>query len=195
MPDIRERRIMEDNQIIIMLYERSESALDIISHKYSRLYKYTLSQILGDASDVEECANDVLLAVWNSIPPHDPQNLPAYICKIARRIGIDKLRHQTRKKRDTGYTVSLSELDACLPDANSTIQTGEESAHIRSVLSEFVRQLDPQTRVLFIRRYVWLESTSSLAARFHLNENHIAVKLYRARKKLKKVLIKESIQI
>lgn len=179
---------MEDYQIIILLFERTESVLEIISQKYSRLYKQILGQILSDSCDIEECANDVLLAVWNSIPPNDPQNLPAYICQIARRIGINKFRYLSRKKRDNGYNLSLSELEECLPDAGSLIHAEDDSTAIRLALSAFVRQLDPETRVLFVRRYVYLESVASLASRFHLKENHIAVKLYRARKKLKKVL-------
>lgn len=186
---------MEDNQIISLLFQRTQAVLDEISRKYSRLYRRILGEILADESDIEECANDVLLAVWDSIPPNDPENLSAYICKLARRIGIDKLRYQTRQKRHTGYTVALSELQDCLPDTAAALHTDEESRHIRSVLSDFVRKLDPETRVLFIRRYIWLESTASLASRFALSENHIAVKLYRARKKLKKHMEKEGIQI
>ena len=178
---------MEDYQIKIMLFERSEAALDHLAKKYAGVYKRILWEILRDESDMEECANDVLLAVWNSIPPNDPQNLPAYLCRIARRIGIDKLRHRTRKKRDSGYTVSLSELNECLPDTGG-LPGENDDGQIRRVLSEFVRQLDPETRVLFIRRYVYLESVASLSKRFSLNENYIAVKLYRTRKKLRKVL-------
>jgi len=185
---------MEDYQIIIMLFERSEAALDHLAKKYAGVYKRILWEILRDESDMEECANDVLLAVWNSIPPNDPQNLPAYLCRIARRIGIDKLRHRTRKKRDSGYTVSLSELNECLPDPGG-LPREEDGRQIRHVLSEFIRQLDPETQVLFIRRYVYLESVASLSKRFSLNENYIAVKLYRARKKLKKHLIKEDISL
>lgn len=192
---IGERRSMEDYQIIALLFQRTQTALDEISRKYSRLYRRILGEILADESDIEECANDVLLAVWNSIPPNEPENLSAYICKLARRIGIDKLRYQTRQKRHTGYTVALSELQDCLPDTAAALHTDEENRHIRSVLSDFVRKLDPETRVLFIRRYIWLESTASLASRFALTENHIAVKLYRARKKLKKHMEKEGIQI
>lgn len=178
---------MEDDQIKIMLFERSEAALNTLAQKYAGLYKPVLWEILRNESDVEECANDVLLAVWNSIPPNDPQNLPAYLCRIARRIGIDKLRHRTRKKRDSGYTVSLSELNECLPDSGG-LPGENDDGQIRKVLSEFVRGLDPETRVLFLRRYVYLESVASLAKRFSLSENYIAVKLYRARKKLKKAL-------
>ena len=185
---------MEDDQIIMMLFERSEGALELLAQKYAGVYKRTLWEVLRDENDVDECANDVLLAVWNSIPPNDPQNLPAYLCRIARRIGIDKLRYRTRKKRDSAYTVSLSELENCLPDSGG-LPGQEDGRQIRRVLSAFVRQLEPETQVLFVRRYVYLESVANLAERFSLGENYIAVKLYRARKKLKQHLKKEGISL
>lgn len=195
MPNVTERSIMDDNKIIDLLFERAETALNEVSHKYSRLYKGIIKEILSDECDVDECANDVLLAVWNSIPPNRPNSLSAYVCKIARRIGVDRLRYNTRQKRNSNYIVMLSELDDCLTDEADIDDNTERSEVIKSVLSDFVRALDPETQVLFIRRYVYLESVTSLAERFEMNENHISVKLYRARKKLKNLLEKEGIRV
>ena len=66
---------------------------------------------------------------------------------------------------------------------------------MQAVLSDFLRDLDPETEILFVRRYMYLESVAELARRFELDENRVSVKLYRARKKLKKVLEKEGIKV
>ena len=192
---VTERSIMDDNRIIELLFERAENALHEVSHKYSRLYKGIIREVLSDECDLDECANDVLLAVWNTIPPNKPNSLSAYICKIARHIGIDRLRYNTRQKRDTGYKVMLSELDDCLPAEEPVDDPEERGEIIRTVLSDFLRSLDSETEILFVRRYIYLESVTGLAQRFELGENHISVKLYRARKKLKKVLEKEGIKV
>ena len=75
---------MDDNEIIGLFFKRSEAALDEVSKKYSGLYKGLLTKILGDDFDADECANDVLLALWNTIPPNHPRSLSAYVCKIAK---------------------------------------------------------------------------------------------------------------
>lgn len=186
---------MDDNRIIELLFERAENALDEVSHKYSRLYKGIIREVLSDECDIDECANDVLLAVWNTIPPNRPNSLSAYICKIARRIGINRFKYNTRQKRNTGYIVMLSEFDDCLPAEEPIDDSDERSEIIRSVFSDFLRSLDPETEILFVRRYMYLESVVELAQRFELDENRISVKLYRARKKLKKVLEKEGIKV
>lgn len=186
---------MEDHRIIELLIERSEDALGEVSQKYSRLYKMMIRKALSDEFDVEECANDVLLAVWNSIPPNRPKSLAAYVCRIARRIGIDKLRYYKSKKRADEYTVMLSELEDCLSCEEPTYEPEERREELNAVLTNFLRGLDPETEILFVRRYVYLETVSELAERFSLDENHISVKLYRARKMLKKLLEKEDIKL
>ena len=184
---------MEDSQIVAMLFARAESALDEVSQKYSHLYRQILRNILSDAGETEECEDDLLLAVWNSIPPNRPDSLCTYIATLARRIGIDRLRYRTRKKRDTGYFASLSELEECLPD--ESIENKERSREIQSILEAFIGSLAPDVQVLFIRRYVFFESVSSLAKRFALSENLVSVKLYRARAALRKKLREEGIWV
>ena len=184
---------MDDNLIIRQLFDRNESVLNEISAKYSRLYLGILGQVLSNEQDIAECANDVLLAIWNTVPPNRPHSLPAYVCRIARNIGIDRLRYETRQKRNCGYTVALSELEECL--TGKVPDRSQDSALIQEVLSRFVRNLDPETQVLFVRRYIYLESVSDLARRFSLPENRVAVRLYRARKQLKRTLEKEGITL
>lgn len=185
---------MDDNKIIELLFDRAENALDEISHKYSRLYKGIIREVLSDECDVEECESDVLLAVWNTIPPNRPISLSSYVCKIARRISINRFKFNTRQKRNPDYIVLLSELEDCLPE--KIVEDNEERGEIiHSVLSDFLRSLDPETEILFVRRYIYIESVTDLAKRFELDENRISVKLYRARKKLKKMLEKEGIKV
>ncbi|MGM9680459.1 MAG: RNA polymerase sigma factor [Eubacteriales bacterium] len=186
---------MDDEKIVNLLFDRSENALDELSRKYSRLYKGILRETVGNEFDTEECANDVLLAVWNSIPPNRPTSLPAYVCKIARRIGIDRFRYNMREKRCSDCTLPLSEFEDCLPDRETDCDDRDSDETLKSVLSDFLRSLDTENRILFLRRYFYLESVASLAERFCLSENHVSVKLYRARKKLKKMLEKEGVSI
>ena len=186
---------MEDSLLLSLLFERSETALSEIARKYSSLYKSVLAGLLSDEGEIEECANDVLLAVWNAIPPARPDSLAAYLCAIARRTGIDRVRYRAREKRNAGYTVLLSELsDVVFEDETiANWEKREQEKEISRILSDFLRTLDGESEVFFVRRYFCLASVASLASRFGVSENYISVKLYRARKKLKAVLTKEGI--
>ncbi len=184
---------MEDKQIIDLLFARDEQGLHMTENKYSPFYKGILSRALSDRTDVDECANDVLMALWNSIPPNYPNHFPSYIGRIARRIAINRYKHNTRQKR-TGCTVLLSELEGCIPAANR-IEEKQNALQLQQVLNAFLLELDSKTRVLFIRRYVYLESVGDLAERFAVSKNYVSVRLYRARVQLKEMLEKEGIAI
>ena len=185
---------MEDRQIIELLFARDEMGLTYTEEKYDPLYRSILRQALSDKSDIDECANDVLMALWNSIPPNFPNHFPSYICRIARRIGINRFKHNTRQKRNTECDIALSELAGCIPSSDrSEIQL--ESMQLRQIMNTFLADLDPQTRVLFLRRYYYLESVKSLAQRFQLSPNFVSVRLHRARMALRTRLEKEGVAL
>ena len=184
---------MNDQKLTEQLWQRNESALAEVESRYSRLYMGMLRRVLHDEQDVQECANDVLSALWNSIPPNRPDSLEAYLCTLSRRIAIDRYRYNTRDKRSAPYTVMLSELEDVLPDPESMTET--EDGRVIALLNQFVASLDPRTRVLFVRRYVRCETVEELARRFGMGENAVSSRLYRARNKLRKLLRKENVRI
>lgn len=183
--------VTSDEMIITLLFERRESALERIREKYSRTYMSVIRRAVDNDADAEECANDLLLAVWNSIPPNRPKYLQAYVCRLARNVGVKRHRYNTRKKRNTEYVISLSELEDCLP--SQEVEGAEQSERLAALISDFVKSLDPETRVLFIRRYVCLEPVGELAERFGMKEAAVSTRLWRARKKLQKLLEKEEV--
>ena len=68
---------MDDLQIIELFFERSEEAIRETNAKYGRLCFQIAQNILGRDTDAEECVNDAYLCLWNAIPPHRPDDLPA----------------------------------------------------------------------------------------------------------------------
>lgn len=185
---------MKDETIVQLLFDRDESALNEIYVGYGRLYANVLRGILRDEADVEECANDVLSAVWKSIPPNRPTHLASYLCALAKRIGIDRLRHNVSLKRNPGFTVMLSELEDCVADDEPYTDEDDGTA-VRDALNRFLHGLDRENRVLFIRRYVFGESVAELSRRFSVRENTVSAKLMRTRAKLKRFLTNEGIKI
>ena len=186
---------MQDSIIVEKLFERSEEGLTLLDQQYRGLSFSVMAGILRNTADREECYNDLLLAVWNSIPPHRPRSLEAYVCSLVRRIAINRYHYNTRDKRSELYTVMLSELEEAVPSAVSDDEHGESDARIVAVINEFVASLDAETRVLFVRRYVKCESVEELARRFHMSASAVTSRLYRARVKLRKKLGKEKIRI
>ena len=63
---------MRDIDIIALFDRRDEQAIAEMQRKYGSYCRTVALNILKNASDAEECLNDVWLKVWNSIPPAAP---------------------------------------------------------------------------------------------------------------------------
>ncbi|MBQ6814694.1 MAG: sigma-70 family RNA polymerase sigma factor [Lachnospiraceae bacterium] len=182
---------MEDNQIINLFNCRQESAIKELSDKYGNLCSKIAKNILGNSCDAEECVNDAYLAVWNSVPPTQPESLLAYVCGITRKIAIKKLEYNIAKKRNNYFDLPINELDECLSVTKEEI--GNE--HIESLLNEFLATIDQKSRIMFVRRYWYEDSISDIAKLFKLRDNTVSVKLNRIRSKLKKFLEERGVLI
>ena len=60
---------MDDKEIIDQFWARSESAIKVISDKYSKYCRTIAFNILGNVEDTEEVLNDTYHRAWNAIPP------------------------------------------------------------------------------------------------------------------------------
>lgn len=149
--------------------------------------------ILGNAEDAEECVNDTLLSVWNVIPQTIPENLKAFVCRIARNTALKKLEYNTAEKRSPNAAVSLAELEEIIPDKRASSDDAGEN--ISEAISEFLLLQKPEIRRVFIRRYWFFDSVSDIAKRFSYSESKVKSMLFHTRKKLKNYLTKEGIEI
>ncbi|MBQ1648598.1 MAG: hypothetical protein II047_09140, partial [Bacteroidales bacterium] len=59
---------MEDERIVELYWERSESAISETETKYGRYLKTVAVNILSNEEDSLECVNDTYLNAWNAIP-------------------------------------------------------------------------------------------------------------------------------
>ena len=184
---------MEDTEIVTLLWQRRESALDEIIRRYGRLMKNFAGRILPTAQDAEECVNDTLLDIWNTVPPKRPASIASYAVMLTRRRSIDRLRRLTAKKRGGGvYLVALDELEDCIPGG---AVFDEDADELRKAINGFLAGLSNQERILFMGRYFALESIESLAESNRVTKNTINIRLSRMRKQLKNHLMERGIFI
>ncbi len=184
---------MEDSRIVELFLERDQNAIAHTERKYKSLCFRIAYNILGSREDSDECVNDALLGAWNSIPPNRPQNLKAFICKIARNISLTRLKHNTRQKRNTDLECSLDELAEILPDERLSPDNTDEE--IGAVIDAFLDTLDKTTREVFLRKYWFFDKVSDITERFGFSESKINNILYRTRNKLRDYLKKEGIYL
>ena len=185
---------MEDSRIIELFFERSEQAIVELSKKYGTLCRRTANNILNSEQDAEECVNDALLGVWNTIPPRNPGSLPGYLLRVVRNLALKKYHENTARKRNSFYDVALEEVEDCLPvsfDGDDEYAAKE----LACMIDGFLDGLDRESRILFVRRYWHAESIDSLAAAFGKSKHWVSVRLSRIRKALKQYLEKKGVTV
>ena len=181
---------LEDSKIISLFFERSEQAISELDRAYGPAVKRTAANILHDRQDVEECVNDTYLGCWNSIPPHRPDPLVSFVCRIARNLAVSRLRSETAARRNRDFDLVLDELEEFIP---SGFDVEEEylAKELAEAVSRFLLQLDYDDRFLFVRRYWYADSVKAIAEAMHKPENRTSVRLHRLREKLRSYLKKE----
>ena len=182
---------MDDQKIVQLYWDRSEVAIKETDKKYGP-YCYTIAyNILANNEDAQECVSDTYLAAWNNLPPRRPAILSTFLGKITRRLSIDCWRIRTANKRGGGETpLALDELSECVSGG----ETPEQKLLRRQMALEFNRLLQtlPETeRSVFLCRYWYLDSVSSIAEHFGFTESKVSTMLHRTRKKLRTMLEKE----
>ena len=185
---------LEDSRIIALFYERSEQAIDELMKKYGAAVKKVAANILNNALDVEECANDTYLGVWNTIPPQDPDPLMTYVCKIARNLAIKKYHANTAGKRNSRYDAALDELVEAIP-APGDVESDYDARELSAAISAFLDTLSYEDRFLFVRRYWYADAVSDIAAMMQTGSHRVSVRLSRTRKKLQNYLKEEGLLI
>ena len=184
---------MEDYKIVDLYWARNEQGISESDRKYGKILRSLSFSLLSSHEDAEECVNDTYLDAWNSMPPHRPNILSAFLGKITRRIAIDRWREGRAQKRGGGeIALALDELSECVASAGDVareVETLEVAAGVR----RFLDTLPDTERRIFVRRYWHMEPIADLAERFGYGQSRLKSILHRTRAKLRRYLEKEGL--
>lgn len=186
---------MRDDEIIQLYFERNEAAIAETDAAYGKYLLKIAYNILADTEDSKECVNDTYLKTWNSIPPHKPAVLSAYLGKIARESAIDTYRKQNRSKRKPSeYTLALDEISECV-SGNENTESGVDAKLLGKEISRYLRSVSEEKRRIFVLRYYRCDSVRVIAEKLNMSEAKIKSVLHRTRNGLKKHLAKEGFEL
>lgn len=186
---------MDDREIIDLYWARSECAIAETDIKYGKLCHHIAFNILDNAQDSEECVSDTYLKVWSIIPPKRPVKLAAFLAKITRNLALNRYEKSTAEKRGGGeVNLALDELTECIPDPNF-VERVIDNRILADKLNAFLRELSPETRKIFMRRYWEVCSIREIAELYSISESKVKVSLFRTRGKLRSYLEQEGIAL
>ena len=180
---------MDEAQILKLFYHRSADAVTEAHRAYGGLLQQLCGNILEDARDTEECINDTLLALWNTIPPEKPDSLLAYTCRIGRNQALKRRRDSHAAKRDSRRSLPLEELLSVLPAPS--LEEQWDADQLARAIEDWLDGQSREDRVLFLRRFWFGDPIREAAGRTGLSEEAAAKRLQRMKKRLRDYLKEE----
>lgn len=180
-----------DDVIITLLQSRDETALEMIHTKYGGLIRSVAFNVYRSDTVAEECLNDTLLSIWDTIPPKEPESVSAYAVTIARNKAIDRVKSAVAQKRAIPEAAEYSEMLDELSFAEDIAEAVVDKIELGRILNEFLRAQTKKNREIFMRRYFDVESVSSISANMHISKNALNIRLSRMRKELAEKLGQE----
>jgi len=185
---------MDDKRIIELFFARDEQAICETEKKYGALCRYIASNVLALKEDVDECVNDVMLALWQKIPPDRPDDLKSYIGKSVRNRAYDISRETNAWKRGGRVQIVGEEFLSALDDGMD-LASAYEARRAGEIISGTLHRLKKADRSFFVLRYWMGLGYSEIAAQTGAGESRIKMSLNRTRKKIADELRKEGITV
>ena len=184
------RREVSDSAILDMYRKHLECAITETAEKYGKLCYSVAYSILGSHEDSEVCVNDTYVRAWKSVAFDAPDNLGAYLCRITRNLAVDRYRKSQARAKTAAD--AIEELEALVSDVSGDVMT--DRIAMTHALNRFLTSLSPRNRMIFMRRYFYMNSTKEIAKMLTTTDGTIRITLHSLRRKLKKYLEKEGIE-
>ncbi|AOY77528.1 sigma-70 family RNA polymerase sigma factor [Clostridium formicaceticum] len=171
----------DEENYIKRLKKKKEDGLEFIVDKYLGLVKGTVYKVLGSierGGPIEECINDVFLAIWNHGNQFEgnEEEFKKWVYKIAKYQAIDYYRKVVKREE-----VSL-EIDSLIQ-----VESTEDQVMLNEDKKELValiNTLQPIDRKIFTMKYFLGIKSEEIANQLGLTRTAVDNRVFRGKKKL-----------
>ncbi|WP_297638514.1 sigma-70 family RNA polymerase sigma factor [uncultured Clostridium sp.] len=163
------------------LKNKNQEAIEFVLDEYGNLIYKIAYMHLGNAELSEECVNEVLIKVWNSIKEFKYTNdkFKNWVGAIAKYTAISIYRKEEKHKRNVEYKDYYEKNQDALIDE---FISKKEFADIVNRIQGF-NEID---RYIFINRFFIGKSVKEIAKELNLTANAVSLRILKNREKLKK---------
>lgn len=174
---------MREEDIIKLLSEKAPRSAEVFLSRYGPLLKYVIRPIVSNEQDREECLSEVVLRIMEKIHQYTPQrgSWTAWITAVTRSVALNKA-------RATKGSLETEELPEDMPSREDTPEERLLRKERRKELLDAIAQLSQQDRLIFYRKYYYLQTTAQIASETGMTERAVEGRLYRIKKRLRRLL-------
>ena len=182
------RAMLVDFELIQNAQRGDAAAFNQIVSAYRRRILGTISRLIGRPEDVEDVAQEVFIRLFYSLEQlRTAEVFEPWLYRLTVNASYDYLRKNRR--RQESRMADLSEQQVLMADAaaGSRAQTDDfERRRVRDTVADLLSSVSEEDRILLTLKEVEGLSLKELERIYHVNENALKVRLFRARQRVLK---------
>lgn len=182
------RRMLIDHETVERAQSGDAAAFNEVVTVYRRRILGTVSRLIGRPEDVEDVAQEVFLRLYYSLDQlRSPEVFEPWLYRLTVNAALDYLRK--RRRRNESRMADISEQQVLLADASASAKVQDEEnekARVREFVDSLLSRISPEDRMLLTLKEVEGLSLRELEKVYHVNENALKVRLFRARQRVLK---------
>ena len=173
---------MREAEILDLIRSQDDSGMEELLRHYGPLMRYIIKPILRDQYDIEDCLSETAMRIWENFDTYDENkgSFAAWVTAITRNTALNMIR---RKNRHLESEIE-EEMESTEPTPEEIVLREERQRELKRALD----MLSQKERNLFYRKYYYLQSTEKIAAEMGMTVRSVEGKLYRIKKKLRKMM-------
>jgi len=184
--------MLVEAELILRAKQGDDQAYNQIVQAYRRRILGTISRLIGRPEDVEDVGQEVFVRLYYSLDQlREPEIFEPWLYRLTVNAAYDYLRKQRR--RPESRMSDLSEQQVMLADADAgTLAQREDTrkSKVRDFVQSLLGAVSEEDRVLLTLKEVEGLSLKQLENVYHVNENALKVRLFRARQRVLKAFAK-----
>lgn len=180
--------MLVDFELIGRAQKGDEVAFNEIVLAYRRRILGTIARLIGHPEDVEDVGQEVFLRLFFSLDQlRTPEVFEPWLYRLTVNASYDYLRKHRRRMESR--MADLSEQQVVVADAVASSKADHadaEKRRTRQYVDELLSAVSEEDRLLLVMKEVEGLSLKEMEKIYHVNENALKVRLFRARQRVLK---------
>lgn len=176
----------EDIELVNNLLQRQPGAMEAICNRFGPVLKGVIMNIVHDDADADDVLQEVFFQVWNCTLNYSPEKgkLVSWLCTIARRRAIDRVRQTCAYRRATDRLEVISRHPDKDFDDSRPVEREAQQHDFREIIDRQLDLLPDVQREAICLAYFEGRSQREIAAITHTPLGTVKTRLELGLKKL-----------
>ncbi|MDR4901185.1 MULTISPECIES: RNA polymerase sigma factor [Bacillus] len=173
---------MEEKQLVAKAQQGSEHAFRILVQTYRHYIFQVIFSILRHEEDAKDVTQEVFVKIHASLQNYQFRGLKTWMARIATNHAIDYKRKKARENEELSLCKETAENIKSSHNIEALLLTKEQ----KLLIAQKLRELPDNYRDVVLAHYLEEKSYQEIALQENIEVKTVEMKLYRARKWIKK---------